>query len=672
MNDSWLFDRIRQVHIDFHMPEFPRNAVANFDAKQFVAELKHAHVNVIGAFTKCHFGNAFYNTAVGHKHRGLKGDFFGEVLEEAHQNDIKVIAYYSLATDEHAVKNNPDWYQVDENGQVRAGNGTVWNLPCINSPYREELVLPQIREITENYDIDGYLIDIPYNSGHKCFCMYCRRKFKQEYDMELTPDLLHSHPALVREFQVNSAIRCMQEIQYTVKCRKPHVQITCNGAWMMGEPEALNKTSDYGLWESQPAYGTFLCHSFKARHTRTLDVPVQIMTVRFTEDWGLMSCKTAEQLKYEFATIIANGGVLNVGDQVMIDGTLQSGAYDVIGEAFAFVEEREKYCTRAKSVKHMALITNHTTEWLWEKGEPAGLGAAKVLIEGHHQFDIYYNDDFGSLEGYKIVVLPESVQLSGQSLEKVRRFVEAGGLLVTEGKAAFDPEARNFALSDVLGLNFLEYAPYSFAYMSVNKDLWAGNALIPQLLEGEFIKATPAGAETLSYIQWPCGESVAPRSFRHRLPPPGDVSRFPAVSVNNYGKGKAIYIAAPIFKSYWDNNHFWLKNIVNNTIALYDDRKPFTVKASPAIEANMMEKDGKTYLHLVNFQSSHTGSRKIAYYDPIEKILPVHDIQVRVRKENVSKVTLQPAGIPLEFEEKDGLVAFTVPRIHIHEIVEME
>ncbi|MCX7869320.1 MAG: oligoendopeptidase F, partial [Terrimicrobiaceae bacterium] len=47
--------------------------------------------------------------------------------------------------------------------------------------------------------------------------------------------------------------------------------------------------------------------------------------------------KTPEQLKYEFAAIMANGGIINVGDQVMIDGRLQSGAYDVIGEAFAFL-----------------------------------------------------------------------------------------------------------------------------------------------------------------------------------------------------------------------------------------------------------------------------------------------------------------------------------------------
>ena len=671
MNDSWFWDHIRQVHIDFHMPEFPKDAIKSFNAKAFVGELIRAKVNVVGVFTKCHFGNAFYDNSIGHKHSGLKEDFFGEVLEEAHKNDIKVIAYYSLGTDEHAVKNNPDWYQVDKNGEVRSGKGTVWNLPCINSPYREELVLPQIKEITEKYDIDGYLIDIPYNQDFNCFCMYCKRKFKQEYGFELTPKLYEENPEIVKEFNIKSTARCMQEIRQQVKSIKPHVLINCNGAWKMGEPDSVSKTCDYGLWESQPASGTFLCHSFKTRYTRKLNVPVQIMTVRFTEDWGLMSCKTPEQLKYEFATIMANGGIINIGDQVMTDGRLQSGVYDVIGEAFSFVEVREQYCIKAKSVPHIALIANYTSNWLWDKGDASTLGAAKMLIEGHQQFDVFYNDDFGELEGYKVVILPETVRLKHTSIEKLRTFVEKGGLLIAEGAVGMDREKNNYSLSDVLGVDFLEYAPYRFAYMSQNNELWRNNASIPQLLDGLFIKAVPSTAEILSFIHWPCGESVPPRSFRHRMPPPGDVSCFPAISVNSYGKGKAVYISAPIFTSYWDNNHFWLKNIVNSCIDKYDTAKPFTIDASPSIEANLMEKEGKKYLHLVNFQNVHTGSRTNAYYDPIEKISPVHDIKVKVKGMYAKSVIMRPEGVKLDFIVEDGMICFTVPKVHIHGIVEI-
>lgn len=671
IKDSWFWDRIRQVHIDFHMPEFPREAVKNFNAVEFVGELKRAKVNMAAVFCKDHFGLSFYNTKYGHKHSGLKEDFFGEVLEECHKNDIKVLAYYSLGTDEYVVKQSPDWYQIDEHGQVRNGNGTVWQRPCMNSPYREEIVLTQIKEITTNYDIDGVFIDIPYIEHHMCFCRYCKKKFYEEYGIELAPELLNSNKEMVVEFGKNSAVRCLQEIQRTVKQIRPEIPIVVNCAWKMGEPKEVGETSDVGLWESQPAAGSFLYNSIKSRYVRTLDVPVQIMTVRFTEGWGLMSCKTPEQLKYESAQIMANGGILNIGDQVMPDGRLQSGVYDVLEEVFTFVEEREKYVTRSKNIPHMALIANYTSNRYWDKGDFSTLGAAKMLIEGHHQFDIFYNNDFKDLKDYKVVVLPESVNLNESSAQRIREFVAHGGLLLASGKATLPKGNSNFILADVLGVDFLEYSPYRFAYMTENKDIWKGTANIPQLLDGAFLKVVQTTASVLSNIQWPCGESVPPRAFRHIMPPPGAISEFPAISVNNYGKGKAIYIAAPIFESYWNNNHFWLKYIINNCIKLYDAQKPYIIEGLPGLEVTLTKKEGRKYLHLINFQNVHTGNRQTSLYDPIEEITPIYNIKIRVRLNDINNIISQPEGTELSFVKDGDMVEFIVPKVHIYSIIEI-
>ncbi len=671
--NHWFTSHIRQVHVDFHMPEFPQDAIKAFNAKEFVAEFVRAKVNVIGVFTKCHFGNAFYDNTVGHKHSGLKEDFFGEVLEEARKHGIKVIAYYSLGTDAYAVEHNPDWYQIDEKGQPRGGKGTVWELPCINSPYREELVLPQVREITEKYAMDGYLFDIPYLFGHYCFCPYCKKKFREETGLELTLERLEADRAAVMRFGINSAARCMQEIYDLIKSIRPEVLVNCNGAWKMGEPPEINATSDYGLWESQPASGTFLCHSFRSRFVRNLPVPVQIMTVRFTEGWGLMSCKTAEQLKYETAAIMANGGIINIGDQVLPDGTLQSGVYDVIGEVFSFVEEREQACIEAASVKHMALIGHFPGNWYYEPPDAATLGAVKMLIEGHHQFDIYHNDDFPDLSAYRVVVLPETVQLSERSAQRIADFVRNGGLLLAAGEASLRPEgaSRDFALADVLGVRYLDRTPYPFAYLSEHEELWSGIAAIPQLIDGAFLKVKPTTAETWSRILWPLTVPAPRRAFRHPIPPAGRASEFPAISANRYGEGQAIYVAAPIFGTYWRHNHFWLKRIINNALRMIDRKRPFFIEAPPSVEANMMEKQGKRYLHLLNFQNGHTGSRKDALYDPIEQINPVHDVKVIFRDRHIAGVRQLPENVSLTLTDTADGVEVTVPKVHIHTILEI-
>lgn len=667
MNGEWLENMHRGIHLDFHMPEFPREAIKNFDAKAHVKELKRIDTEVVAVFTKCHFGNSFYNTKVGHKHSGLEKDYFGEVLEECHKQNIKVLAYYSLGTDEFAVKHNPDWYQVDESGYKRDGNGTVWQMPCINSPYREELVIPQIKEIVNNYNIDGLYIDIPYIENHICFCRSCKRKFKLENGTELNEELYKNNRDSIIEFGMKSAAKCLSEIRETVKESKD-IPIIINGAWKMGEPEIVNLNSDIGAWESQPANGSYLYSSIKSRYARSLNRPMFIQTVRFTEGWGLMSSKTVEQLKYEAATIMANGGNVNIGDQVMPDGTLQKGAYDILEEVFKFIKERERFTLQTKSLPHIALIADYTSKRYWDDGEYSTLGASKMLIEGHQQFDIYYNNNFKEISNYKIVILTETVKLNADSLQTIQEFVRKGGLLIASQNAILNFDKNT--VEELFGLQLLEYSTYSFAYMTMNKDLWRSNASIPQLVDGDFMKLYSKSAEILSNIQWPCGESIPPKAFRHPMPPPGEESSYPAISINNFGKGKVLFFSGPIFRSYWNTNHFWIKNIFNNSIDLYDNKKPYYIEAPPNIEVTMTENNNKKYLHLINYQASHTGNRKKTLYDPIEQINPIHDLKIKL-KGKIDKVILQPDNIDLSFQNVNEYNEIVIPKIHIYSILEI-
>ena len=139
------------------------------------------------------------------------------------------------------------------------------------------------------------------------------------------------------------------------------------------------------------------------------------------------------------------------------------------------------------------------------------------------------------------------------------------------------------------------------------------------------------------------------------MPPAGEISDFPGISVNRYGKGTAFYVAAPVFRTYWNNNHFWVRTYCYAIYwIIYDREKYFEVEAPVHIEANMMEKDGKKYLHLINYQSIHAGEKSTSFYNPIENITPVHEIQVyindkRIRAERRPNESL----VTEETEERD-------------------
>ena len=171
--------------MDFHMPEFPVHAIDNFNAQVFVDHLERGRLNMVALFAKCHFGNSFYNTTVGHKHNGLKEDFLMEAASECRRRGIFTYAYYLLCTDIRAYREHENWRWVGRDGAYSGVNGP-WGMLCLNTPYKEELVLPQLTEVIRDYPVDALWLDIPipkYSDG--CFCPSCRSKYRAVHGREL-------------------------------------------------------------------------------------------------------------------------------------------------------------------------------------------------------------------------------------------------------------------------------------------------------------------------------------------------------------------------------------------------------------------------------------------------------------------------------------------------------
>jgi len=51
---------------DFHLPDTIEVGAA-FDATKYAETLKNAQVDVVYVFAKCHYGNSYYYTTVGHR-----------------------------------------------------------------------------------------------------------------------------------------------------------------------------------------------------------------------------------------------------------------------------------------------------------------------------------------------------------------------------------------------------------------------------------------------------------------------------------------------------------------------------------------------------------------------------------------------------------------------------
>ena len=80
-----------------------------------------------------------------------------------------------------------------------------------------------------------------------------------------------------------------------------------------------------------------------------------------------------------------------------------------------------------------------------------------------------------------------------------------------------------------------------------------------------------------------------------------------------------------------------------------------------------LEKNGRLMLQIINANGSHTDPTSMSEDD----IPPLVDIELSVRADKNTIVTLQPDGKKLDVKYKDGRAYFKVDRIDIHAIAEI-
>ena len=171
------------------------------------------------------------------------------------------------------------------------------------------------------------------------------------------------------------------------------------------------------------------------------------------------------------------------------------------------------------------------------------------------------------------------------------------------------------------------------------------------------------GADELAALHYPMAESQPPaKAFRDRNGPASYTrSRYPFATVNDYGKGKAVYIAGSIFDIYWQTNHSWLRQFMEAVLRYVDPSMPYDVEASGKIEANLMRLGGDLLLNLIHYSLGHQGGQSAIA--AVEKVEPVHDIPCRVRCSHVERVVLEPQAEEIPFTFEEGICSFTVPEI---------
>jgi hypothetical protein len=185
-------------------------------------------------------------------------------------------------------------------------------------------------------------------------------------------------------------------------------------------------------------------------------------------------------------------------------------------------------------------------------------------------------------------------------------------------------------------------------------------------MRGMAVAAVP-GTEVLAPVVTPYFDRTYRHFCSHRQAPSSGHISHPAVVQN----GRAIYFCHPIFSQYQTKAPRWVKQLFMNALARLLPDPVVRVSAPSAAIAtlNRQPAHDRLVLHLLHYVPERRGEA----FDVIEDVVPLFDVEVSVKVDVlVTSIATVPQGEVLAFDQADGRVTFTVPKVEGHQMVEIK
>lgn len=693
---DWYKDVLCKVHLDMHFPEWDSTILSRFDAKEIVQTVKNSGAGALYFFSKDCYGNAYYNTEIGHKHKCIGDrDLLQEVVDEGHKNNLYIVAYHSIIWDRIAAM-NPDWAMRNPNGEVikdvtSSFGDARWYSACHNSPYRDYLC-NMLAEIAKNYDIDGFHLDMLNMDfgGLSCYCKHCKELFRKEYGKELpvTPTWDETWKQFL-EFRYKSVERLAYDIRKAIHKYKPDMMIVTNyhGSpgfdWRVGQmPVRHSKYSDMNTGETYtPGFGD-MYPGMETRFARDLEPgkPYEMVPWRMNRitDYTI---KPINQLRWELFTSAVAGAKIMLIDQPFADGVLDKTPYkNVLNTVFNELETK-KHTFGGEQVKHIGIYYSALNrDWYGRENQgrfqAPVVGCYKALVENHFNVNFIFDETL-SLENiceYPIIWLPNVAAMSSGEVEIFREYVKRGGCLVGSfDSSLFDDngqELQDFQLGDVFGVQFEKRLDCSEHYFRNISDDLNDNIDKEQfvLVEGKAVIVKPTTAKEIGDLHNSFHKRKFPDLFfSHNMHPP--YNRVGGLMyLNSFGKGKALYIASPIDAAYAGNyeipeHRFLIKSIVEN---LSPCPVLEIVEAPLNVETFLNLKNGKYYLHFVASNPNRQACTLSSLNDKIRPSARMEDALLYRAKIKIPKgiKSVRAFDSSTELEIKDGFIIMETNQVH--------
>jgi len=708
MRGDWFRKQPRVFLLDFQLPD-PLDQGApgmphflkNLDPEKIVGQVTSAGASALLVHAKCNQGNAYYNTKVGHKHSDLGDrDLMAEFSRQCRKRGLTILYYVQLARDRRSF-DYPERRAINASGQpvlLARDNPLLASreerpVVCLNGPHRQ-YIKDILTELVRNYDFDGFWLD-GYNWWGRvipCFCEACRRSYKRDTGEEIPRGPLYTTEAGKRYLRWRRRLNTLilRELIELVHSLNPRLTVTHNGS-------ALGPLSDWDFCDSDDyvsheyhfneGYGnlSLLCRKQWALKP---SAPFEIEIWRFADRLGgtratsrSYQVRSADALLTEMASVVANGGFPQYYDQIKPDGAIEAKSLEALTPAFREVAARQPWARVGKPIPYAAILWSKTTEGFAPADSQAlhrdGLaGCFHALLESHVPVAVISERDAAASrwDGAVVVILDAAECLPEDCARALEQFVkQGGGLVATHRSSLRDGDGNllnNFRLSELLGADFSGMTEKWYSYINPEKHhpVTAGLTLdFPICVEETLQTRVRAHAGTQAL-----GTIINPLPGFHMGYPPHERTEAPALLVRNHGKGRVIYVAAPLGAVYYRWNHFDYKRLIANaTEWAAGCPPPVWARAPHTVEMTAWrdEQARRTVIHLVNRTGAGLPSAEAGV---MHEVIPVWGIEVYLDARYAGAVVKsQPSGRVLAARRDNRGLTIRIERLDVWEVLEI-
>ena len=660
-NNNWHREAFFGMHYDLHAKDTDTSLGAELSEAHLEERLLEIMPDWIQCDCKGHPGYTSWPTTVGTPSPGIVKDSLRIYRNVTKKLGIKLGVHYSGVVDQLMVKEHPEWacVGVDEKKHERS--------TCLLSDYLDELMIPQMLEIIDKYDVDGFWVDGENWGAEICWCERCKTAFTEQSGIKEIPNSADDkHWDQWLAFHRNLFVEYVRKYANAVHERKPDCMVCSNWLYTMRQPDEITLPVDYLSGDFSPNWGGNRA-AMEGRILDSRNMPWDLMAWGYTRnfvftDSSPFCLKTATHLCQEVAEAIALGGGVMVYLMPQRTGWHIKADNDVVKEVAEFCRERQEYCFKTETVPQVALL--HLAESYYKKNSPlfnfgesiqSIEGALHIMQELHRGVDILTTKDaIERLDQYKLIILPEQSCISDELLASLLDYIKAGGNVLATGDTLPHDYSEFFGVTPAE--NDLE-APVS--------DSTRFNSLTAVSVDDNAVRLT-GKCQAVNL----CEGTQALIYGLNGLDSTKDSSGKIIASIREIGKGKLIGLYGCLFKSFFESHYYVLRNLVAQVVDEFNIDWLVEIKAPNWIEVILRKQQDKLLINLINRGSGMSLSPERFI---VEEVPPVKDVTLKVRKASKAKrVYAFPEDKDLKYKYQNGILTINISQVHIHSIIIIE